>query len=96
VVSLLENPERRFQMDPDLAWIMTEVGPKTIVNPRTVEGVGTGTHRIVEKGRIKPTVIRPDDMIIAHVPFSTYNRFAREMGNIERSLTVFGHRLNGS
>jgi len=96
VVSLLENPERRFQMDPDLAWIMTEVGPKTIVNPRTVEGVGTGTHRIVEKGGIKPTVIRPDDLIIAHVPFSTYNRFVRKMGNIERSLTVFGHRLIGS
>jgi len=56
-------------------------------NPRTV-GVGTGTHRIVEKGAIKPTVIRPDDMIIAHVPFSTYNRFLRKMGNIEKSLTV--------
>jgi hypothetical protein len=45
-------------------------------------------HRTVEKGGVKPTVIRPDDLIIAHVPFSTYNRFVRKMGNIERSLTV--------
>jgi hypothetical protein len=68
---------------------------ESIVNPRTVEGLEQA-HRIVEKGGIKPTVIRPDDMIIAHVPFSTYNRFVRKMGNIERSLTVFGHRLIGS
>jgi hypothetical protein len=96
VANPLKNPQRKFQTDPNLAWIMTEVLPKTIVNPRTVDGVGIGTHRIVEKDNTKAVVIRPDDLIIIHIPFSTSERFVRKLENIERSLTVFGHRLVGS
>ena len=96
VANPMKNAVRRFKVEPDLAWIMTEVVPKMIINPRTVEGVVTGTHKVVEKEGSTTTVVRPDDLIIAHVPFSTADRFARKLDNIERSLTVFGHRLVGS
>ena len=92
----VKNAARMFQTNPSLSWIMTEVGPKTIINPRTVEGVGMGTHGIVEKEGMKSTVVVPDDLVIAHVPFSTYDRFSRKIANIERSLSVFGHQLIGS
>jgi hypothetical protein len=96
VANPMKNAVRWFKVEPDLAWIMTEVVPKMIINARTVEGVGTGTHKVVEKEGSTTTVVRPDDLIIAHVPFSTADRFARKLDNIERSLTVFGHRLVGS
>ena len=91
-----KNAPSKLQIDPDLAWIMTEVGPKTLIDPRTIERVGTGTHQIVAKGGTTPNVVRPDDLLIVHVPFSTAERFVRKLGNIDRSLTVFGHRLVGS
>lgn len=88
--------ERRFQVNPDLAWIMTQVGPKTIINPRAVKGVGMGTHQVMGKGQIKQPVVWADDVIIAHTPFSSPARFVRKLENIERSMTHFGHRLIGS
>ncbi|MBA3607387.1 MAG: glycosyltransferase family 2 protein [Chthoniobacterales bacterium] len=90
------DAERKFQSDPALAWIMTQVGPKTIINPRTVQGVGMGTHQVVEKGQPNPNVVWADDLIIAHLPFSTSARFLRKLENIDRSMNFFGHRLMGS
>ena len=96
VANPIGEAERRFQTDPDLAWIMTQIGPKTIINPRTVQGVGMGTHQVMEKGQVNPTVFWADDVIIAHTPFSSPARFVRKLANIERSMNVFGHRLVGS
>ena len=96
VASPVKSAQKKFQSDPDLAWITTEVGPKTVINPRTVTGVGIGTHQIVAKDGIAPKIVRPDNVIIAHVPFSTADRFTRKLDNIARSLNVFGHRLVGT
>jgi hypothetical protein len=96
VAKPLKNAASKLQIDPHLAWILTEVGPKTLIDPQTIEGVGTGTHHFVAKGGITPSVVRPDDLLIVHVPFSTPERFMRKLENIDRSLTVFGHRLIGS
>ncbi len=96
VAKPLAEAQKKFQADPDLAWIMTQVAPKTIINPRTVAGVGTGTHQIVAHEGSNPRVVKPDDLIVAHCPFSTSQRFTRKLDNIARSLGVFGHRLVGS
>jgi len=92
----LDDAERRFRSEPDLAWILTRIGPKTVVNPRTVEGVGMGTHQVLDAGQASAKVVWADDVIIAHLPFSNPSRFARKLENIERSINVFGHRLTGS
>lgn len=92
----LPDAERRFQNDPKLAWIMTEVGPKTIIRPETARAVGMGTHKVVEKGKVNPAVVWADDLLIAHFPFSTADRFSRKLENIQRSMMFFEHRLVGS
>lgn len=96
IASPVGNAERKFQSDPDLAWIMTQVGPKTAINPRTVQGVEMGTHQVMENGEVKTSAVCADDVVIAHAPFSTAARFGRKLENIERSINVFGHRLVGS
>lgn len=96
VANPIADAERGLQADPDLSWILTQVGPKTVINPRAVEGVGMGTHQVVEKGKINSPVVWADDLIIAHVPFSNSDRFLRKLQNIERSINVYGHRLVGS
>jgi hypothetical protein len=54
-----------------------------------------GHHQVIKKQGTQPNVVRPNDLIIAHAPFSTSARFLRKLENIDRSLTTFGHRLVG-
>jgi hypothetical protein len=95
VASGRTNADRALERERDLVWIMTEGAPKTIVNPATVNGVGMGHHQVIKKQGTQPNVVRPNDLIIAHAPFSTSARFLRKLENIDRSLTTFGHRLVG-
>lgn len=95
VASGRTNADRALERECDLVWIMTEGAPKTIVNPAKVDGVGLGHHQVINKQGTQPNVVRPDDLIIAHAPFSTSARFRRKLENIDRSLATFGHRLVG-
>ncbi len=90
------NADRKLEQESDLMWIMSEGAPKMIINPARVEGIGMGHHHLVRKDGPAPKVVKPDDLIVAHLPFSTAERFARKVENIRRSLDVFGHRLTGS
>ena len=95
VASGRTNADRALERERDLVWIMTEGAPKTIINPAKVNGAGMGHHQVIKKQGIEPNVVRPDDLIIAHAPFSTSARFLRKLENIDRSLSIFGHRLVG-
>lgn len=96
VANPLTGARGRLEQDPDASWIMTEIVPKTLVDPRKVDGVIVGAHGVVKTGGNQPNVVTPDDLMIAHFPFSTADRFLRKLANIDRSLKVFGHRLKGA
>jgi Glycosyl transferase family 2 len=81
--------------DPDITHSMTRVLPKVVINPQRVAGSTVGCHDIVRKSGIHPVIGVPDDLVIAHLPFSTWPRFQRKTNNIRKSLARYGHRLVG-
>jgi hypothetical protein len=92
VAKPVEQPWLEFQKKPNLASIMTRVVPKCMIDPRRVGGFAMGGHQPLEKDGIKPTMRVPDDLLIAHAPFSTYPRFLRKLRNIEKTISMHGHR----
>jgi hypothetical protein len=93
VVNPVDDAPVRLRSDPSLAWVMTRVVPKVIANPRAVRGLAMGGHEVMPREGIRLRQGEPDDLVIAHVPFSTADRFLRKTKNIEKSFAHFGHRL---
>jgi hypothetical protein len=87
------DPRSSLERDPDLAWIRVWMPPKVFANPRAVHAVSMGAHRPLAGNGRNPRVEVPSDIVIAHVPLSTPERFTRKLANIERSMTQFGQRL---
>jgi glycosyltransferase involved in cell wall biosynthesis len=96
VAEPIPEARQKFDEGADLAWVMTSVASKTMVNPRTVDGVHIGAHRPKARDGMQPIVVMPKDIVIAHVPVSSLDRFTRKLQNIERSLATYGHRLVGN
>lgn len=68
---------------PGVPFIRIRPGPKVIARRQVADGVAPGGHDVVSDGRPVRRLASPD-LIVAHVPFSTFDRFARKVANIRR------------
>jgi hypothetical protein len=93
VVKPIEQPWVKIPENPRLAWVMSRVLPKVVVNPRAIQAFAVGGHASVPRPGVTATTVACEDVLIAHAPFSTYPRFLRKLQNIGRSLERFGPRL---
>lgn len=91
-------PANRSLMDadPDLKHILTQVGSKAAISPISGMGFRMGGHKILAKDGSAPTTSVPDDVIIVHAQYSTWQRFERKVKNIRRSLRMFENQLSGT
>ena len=73
---------RHLESHPDIPWISGVPVPKVLGRSEFIEAVAMGGHDIdVTPGRaIRRT--RAADLVIAHVPFSSFERFKRRIDNI--------------
>jgi hypothetical protein len=83
----------RTGADATLPWIVTRVLPKVIANPKAIRGLQLGGHGVVFDEHRPPRGHVPEDLVIAHLPFSTELRFRRKLANIARTMPHFGHHL---
>ncbi|MEM0921456.1 MAG: glycosyltransferase family 2 protein [Pseudomonadota bacterium] len=68
--------------DPNLRWVTHRIGPKLMVRPETVQSYGLGMHQVATAD---PSVLRRargQDIVVAHLPFTTFARFERKVQNI--------------
>ena len=82
--------QSRIRNDAEAPWIGVIPAPKMMVRLDRVEKLGEG-HHVLGKGAGLTSVV-PDDLIIAHVPFSTTSRFARKVTNIRAQYAAIGHQ----
>jgi glycosyltransferase involved in cell wall biosynthesis len=73
--------------DADLRWITTDLPDKLLVRPEAIAGYSVGAHNVRPLSRGGPPVrtlrkTRATDLLIAHLPFTSYPRFARKVANI--------------
>jgi hypothetical protein len=89
---LYVEPIPRFrlhlQANPDTPWIRGVPVPKAMARPERIAGLFAGMHDIIPTDGPPLRKQRPDDLVIAHLPFSTLPRFERKIENIRRSLQV--------
>ena len=72
---------KRMQEDPEIPWIRGEMESKVMARPKVIGGVANGLHDVVEIGT-SPRRAAANDLLIAHLPFSTRSRFNRKIENI--------------
>ncbi|WP_424971355.1 glycosyltransferase family 2 protein [Dinoroseobacter sp. S76] len=68
--------------DPSLRWVTHRIGPKLMVRPETVQSYGLGMHQVATADASVLRRARGQDIVVAHLPFTTYARFERKVQNI--------------
>jgi len=79
----------RFFVDarPDVPFITVQPGPKMLVRREAVRAMAPGQHDALAGGSgVRRAVAQ--DIIVAHVPFSTLRRFERKVANIRGEVVL--------
>jgi glycosyltransferase involved in cell wall biosynthesis len=89
---LYVEPIPRFrlhlQANPDTPWIRGVPVPKAMARPERIAGLVDGMHDIIPNEGSPLRQKRPEDLVIAHLPFSSLSRFERKIKNIRHMLQV--------
>lgn len=89
-----QNLENRIRESQSLKWTMHSILPKVLVRPADFMRLTAGGHQADgwQGGANGPTKICADDIVIAHIPFTTFYRFNNKVLNaksyIERNEDV--------
>ncbi|MEZ5288957.1 MAG: glycosyltransferase family 2 protein [Vicinamibacterales bacterium] len=71
--------------EPDVPFISIRPGPKVMARRAVAADVAPGGHDVSAAGEPLRRVAA-DDLIVAHVPFTTMGRFERKVANIRREM----------
>ena len=74
-------------------WIRGVPLPKVMARPECIGGLPDGMHDILPTGNAQLRRAVPRDLIIAHVPFTTKERFTRKMRNMRRNIAIHNEYL---
>ena len=84
---------RDLAAEPEFRWIEAEILPKVLVRPSSMKGVTVGAHDIVGAPGVRR--LEAKDLVIAHAPFTTFDRFSRKVGNLIEKRAIHGDRFEG-
>jgi len=88
-VEPIPNFKAQLQQDPRIAWIQGVPNTKVMARANHIAGWTVGMHdAIVTDGR-QLMRSKAADLIIAHLPFTTFSRFARKVENIRGVFARF-------
>lgn len=88
IVSPVPEFRQRLAKDPELPWIRGVPVPKIMARPDRIGGLADGGHDLTASdGRALRRHV-PDDLVIAHLPFTTSARFERKLANIRKVFQV--------
>lgn len=99
LLAVREIPEfrRKFEDGLPIAWLLNVPVPKIIARSESMEQVSIGGHDVQEPPGRKARRGVASGIVIAHLPFSTGQRFARKVGSLARMFQAhdrfFGERL---
>ena len=82
--------QSRVRNNRDAAWIAAIPAPKMMARTARISSTAEAQHNIAAADAGQVTTEVPDDLFIAHVPFSTQSRFARKMANIQMLVEATG------
>ncbi len=79
--------QRYLDEHPDASFVSVVPGPKVMARPALVDAVGFGNHDVASD---RPGLRRApaSDILVAHVPFTTFERFERKVNDIRREMRI--------
>lgn len=89
----IENFREYLAAHPDTPWIRGKVQPKIAARPGCVKGVKMGGHDIIPMDGATPSYETALDILVAHVPISSYERFRWKAENIRKLFSNHGERF---
>jgi hypothetical protein len=79
--------------NPDTSWILGRIVPKVVARAAAVaSGISTGAHAAHSPQGRPPTSAIPTDLLIAHLPITSRERFMHKLDNIRRLAQRLGDR----
>jgi hypothetical protein len=73
--------------DPTRPWTFAAVLPKVMARVSLIRGVDSGMHNVLE-GDVPLRRVVPDDLLIAHLPFTAETRFIRKVASIRATFAA--------
>ena len=91
-LSLIVEPIPQFrtylQENPNAPWIRGVPVAKIIARPERIVAVTDGAHSIWPINGVPLRSLKSNDLLIAHLPFTTRARFARKIDNIRKVFQI--------
>jgi glycosyltransferase involved in cell wall biosynthesis len=85
-----------IEQHPGAPWILGQpIVPKVLARANVIDTVSAGGHFVESVGDSPVRRTRPSDLVIAHVPFTTFERFERKVINIGEVIRVSPDFFNG-
>ncbi|UOM37306.1 hypothetical protein [Acuticoccus sp. I52.16.1] len=74
------------RLDPARRWSEHRISPRPIFRPRAAVRFDVGAHRLVGADGTLRKAVMAKGLLLAHLPFTTYERFARKVENVRAHL----------
>jgi hypothetical protein len=83
------NAQLRKELTTDATrpWTFAAILPKVMARPSLIRGVNSAFHDVLEAGAPLRRAV-PDDLLIAHLPFTTETRFMRKVASIRATFAA--------
>jgi hypothetical protein len=88
VVDPVADYWQRLETAPSLPWLLSPIAPRVAARPDCIAGITLGAHDVVPPEGRPVRRERARDLVVAHVPFTTSQRFARKVANIRDTLRL--------
>ena len=97
IVDGIEDFRAHLRDFPETPWIRGVPVPKVAARPALIEHMHDGGHEVEAASGTALRRVTADDLLIAHLPFSTFSRFEQKLANIRKVFAVhdeyFGEHL---
>ena len=95
IVEQVTLSRKRMELEPGHRWVTHAIAPKLMVRPDRLARFDLGLHAAVGKegGQLKRTV--GQDVLVAHLPFTTFERFERKVNNARRVFERYDREHSG-
>lgn len=84
----VDNLQGTLSTTDSFAWINGVPVPKIVVRPHDISRIAAGHHFAFDHNERRFPAHLTDDIVIAHLPFSSYDRFQRKVENIRQSIEL--------
>lgn len=92
----LEDFRQHLEDHPETPWITGVPVPKVIARREFIGSVGMGGHDVLSVQSESGSRARAADLIVAHFPFSTLDRFRKRVANISEFFELNPDYFEGS